>query len=444
MTHEHPLPRPQAEEKPNADKPVTPPPTTPPPDSSPGVSVLDQLATMTQSFAIEIHASNLESTLDEYLDVDTLTMTFDDLNPNPKGSSWTDVDGALITVTDVEFDFAHAVQICLTMGGTIFGPSTDAQASFIDDASGDNPVWVGIEKLRGNTAFYAYSQSHPLPLTLLGKQVKYSITGDPKCVALNLTSMEFKTTDCGTDYRIACTTPDAPYRLYQDRLFIQNFFLTTLTDLSQWYEDLGGSSLLSIDDLPVSTCRHSIPVFSKSYPPLDDLPFPSLTWTLSRFTSKFNWIQKLLHGLKLLRSHRVLSALGFSLSATPEDTLCIAWKFPVFPAWTKSLFSFSITDICLASATVSVAILSACLTCRAFSHDRHRHHREHQPPYTYTPTPPHSQHELHQLARPSRSVSFANLQELPDELHYIAHRRTPSPAPSPATSSLGPLKYYRP
>ena len=442
MTHERPLAQAQEEGQdhvqPKEEKDVV---TTEPPPSF-DVTFGDQISMLTQSVAVDINVANLKSILDTYLEVSQVTEVFNAVNPNPVGSGWTNVGEHIILVSSQKFDFKHAVQICLTLGGSIFGPSTDDHVTFIAEKA-SQPIWVSIEKLRGSTTFYAYSQTQELPVTLKEVEVSYDITGEPECVTFNFTTMKFKTTECTKSRPVACQLPNEKYLQYKSQLETQTFILERIRDLSTWYEDLGGDSLLSTDNLPVASCRGAIPVFSDTYGPLPTQSFPKLSLSVQRFITKFNWIQKLLHGLKLLRSKRILSTLGFALSATREDNLCISWNFPVFPAWTKNLFSFSITDICLASATVSVALLSACLTYKAFRRDSHAHHH---PVYAYTTTPPPSP-SLHdfEMVRPSRSVSFANnLDNLPETSRNYYRRPSISPPPSPAQSSLGPLKYYGP
>ena len=398
------------------------------------VSVLDQVAMLTQSLALEIHADNLKTNLGEYLSVSKLQAAFARTNPDPKKSSWTVVDDFIILHSGIPFDFAHAAQLCLTLKGSLFGPRTDAHVDHILSET-DQPIWVPIEKLRGSDDFYVYSPTEGLPSNLKDTTVTYAITGEPTCVVFDTTLMKFKTDTCSKSFHVFCTLPMDALNKYQDHLTTQEFLLSTLTDLIQWFEDLGGTALLSDDGLPIASCSNSIPVFSTPYPPLSDSrDFSTLTLGLTRFLQKFNWIQKLLHGLKLLRSHRVLSTLGFSLNATPTGNLCISWNFPVFPAWSKNLFSFSITDICLAVATMSVALLSGCLTYRAFKHRSSPPHHH----YSHTPTPPPSPSAMSLPLRSAR-VTFSE----PDIYNYSPHqhRHSPSPPPSPA-SSVGALKYY--
>ena len=327
-------------------------------------------------FSLLFNLNNLRFSLSSYLDVSQVSTALAHLNKSPLSANQVVIGhNDVVAVLSSNYSKSGAEQSCVTLGGRLFAPESDEHVTFLRKHA-DGPIWVQIEGLSPSAPNVAvYEGRRNIPSRLMGSPVAADFSHGSEdglsgsCVLFAPSNMTFFGTNCNGEFATVCEFDNADYINYDAKVPLVKTILADLDQLKTWFHLIDGTSILNNPDRPSSsTCSSSFEIFQHTYPPVPTSSFPTALYLIERFLQKFDWIQKFLVILKWMETSSIPTLLGINLTSTEDNNLCVSWNNPLTKKWQpwSSFYSFSITDVCLASATVMVALLTCLHVCRSY------------------------------------------------------------------------------
>jgi hypothetical protein len=279
---------------------------------------------------------------------------------------------------------------------------------------------------------YKFSSGEHIPVLFQEEIVGITLNGNTptKCVKFAPESFSFLTAVCTAKYLSLCQQSSSRYVAHLTRQQIATALIGLIKHHRDWITHNGITRLLE-DPLvfpPIKVCPHSLSIFSHEYPALNKTNYGEFVTYLQRFLMKFDWMHKALNFIKISESSDLSQLPGLQIHSLPDRRLCIQVNTSGFPP--TSLYSYSITDLCLAVGTTLVALFSsmqALILYWKFKKQHSQNIRSASPLYRETERP---------LFRQIKTVSFSH------ELHTLDNHSEISD-PSLGNSSFAPEDLFQ-
>ena len=315
---------------------------------------------------IEIDLVHLQVTLDDYLDVENIQLLANSLNPNPLGETQEVLSDLLVLKLKYTYDKAGAEKMCGTTSQDLFFPKTAEHIGYLRNKE-ISQIWSTLKPISESSPnYYVFGNGDKLPSKINNREIGFSEMTDLKCVAFDVQSLKFSTLPCDTKLPTFCAAPSQSYFAFLGRKEMITYLLTEINNFKIWYETYDMERLLnSTSNKRVSSCSNSIKVLEKPYLSPNQTTIEGLIMVLSRFLNKLDWLKKFLYFMKKSLKSSLFSILGLHIQITSQEKACISFTQPsIFDL--QSFYSFTLTDVGLASGTLIVAFLTCIHTYKMY------------------------------------------------------------------------------
>ena len=254
-------------------------------------------------------------------------------------------------------------------------------------------------------------------MELDGISTVFQLTSPLKCVTFVMATHTFLTTTCTEEFPVVCEKPDTELMHHLDLLKTQVEYYKLIAQIKEWISKEDAISLITPTyQVQDQACPNAIAFFEDPFPSPYNLSISVMHKRLDQFLHKFDIIKGL---FLFLQQAQHFPLHKFESFFSDQHSLCLS--FDLSPSFfdQSTFFTFSITDLGLASGSLMLAGLTAFNIYR--TERRNKLETKKQKKAKDIP-----------MTKRVRTVSFS------DELHQLGRS---SSTPS-LVSSLGPENYY--